>query len=170
MTSHPTLLFHALYRAYHNAGLSRMAKAGLPDVGFPRILFALSRMVSEGAGPPSQKELADQLRISAPTIAASLKSLERGGYVSRSPDPNDTRRNLISITPRGVEALETGWEVFQWVDAYMYHGFSPEERELVASFHRRMLDNLYQIGGHREGSDCTQPPSTTLLKGCEESI
>lgn len=43
------------------------------------------------------------------------------------------------------------------VDEYMFHGFTPQEREQVMSFHKRMLNNLYQIGGDVDAS-CSPPP------------
>ena len=43
------------------------------------------------------------------------------------------------------------------MDAHLYHGFSPEEREQVRQFHRRMLANLYQIGGDRRQEPLSDP-------------
>jgi len=96
------------------------------------------------------RELADRLHSAPPTIAASLKALERQGYVERRTDQRDTRRNRVAITRKGRDALAQGMDAFLQVDAHLYHGFSPEEREQVRQFHRRMLANLYQIGGDRE--------------------
>ena len=152
----PDFLLHALLRAHFNAQQSGLSKKGLPNLGSPKILFAL--MGYPPGEAPSQKELADRLRISPATIAVSLKSLERSGYVSRHTDAKDGRRNLISITPKGRQALETSHEVFQAVDEYMFHGFSAQEREQVMAFHRRMLKNLYQIGGDIDAK-CPPPPS-----------
>ena len=39
----------------------------------------------------------------------------------------------------------------------MFHGFSAQEREQVMAFHRRMLKNLYQIGGDIDAK-CPPPP------------
>ncbi len=151
----PDFLLHALLRAHFNAQQTGLSKKGLPNLGSPKILFALMEYPPGKA--PSQRELADRLRISPATIAVSLKSLERSGYVSRHTDSKDGRRNLISITPKGRQALETSHEVFHAVDEYMFHGFSPQEREQVMAFHQRMLKNLYQIGGDVD-ANCPPPP------------
>ena len=153
----PVFLLHALMRAHFNAQQSGLSRRGLPDLGSPKILFLLAEYPADGSGAPSQKEVADRLRISPATVAASLKSLERSGYVTRHADARDGRRNLIAITPKGRQALETTKEVWDSVDEYMFHGFSPEERALVADLHRRMLDNLYQIGGDVD-AHCPPPP------------
>ncbi len=130
---------------------------GLRDIGSPRLLWELSTFPDDPAQAPTQKELADRLHSAPPTIAASLKALERQGYVERRTDQRDTRRNRVAITRKGRDALAQGMDAFLQVDAHLYHGFSPEEREQVRQFHRRMLANLYQIGGDRRQEPLSDP-------------
>ena len=152
------LLLNQLFRAHHNACMAALAQRGVGDVGSPRLLLQLAQYPDGPEGAPTQKELADKLHSAPATIAASLKVLERQGYVIRRTDERDTRRNRISITPKGRDAIRAGMAAFKQVDGYLYHGFSPEERELVYSFHRRMLENLYQIGGDKRN----EPPPDPL--------
>ena len=151
------IVFHQLLRAHHNAHMAALADRGLRDIGSPHLLVALSHYPDDPARSPTQKELADQLHIAPPTIAASLKCLERQGYVARRTDEKDSRRNRISITQKGRDALASGMQAFQLVDDAMFRGFTPEEREQVQAFHQRMLDNLYQIGGNKD-AECPPPP------------
>lgn len=156
------MLLHQLMRAHHNACMAALARQGLGDVGSPRLLLELFRCPDDPAQAPTQKELADRLHSAPPTIAASLKALERQGYVTRRVDETDTRRNRISITEKGRDAIRSGMEAFHQVDGHMYAGFSEEERELVCALHRRMLENLYQIGGGKRhgppGGPLVPPP------------
>ncbi len=156
-TPHQDFLFNALMRAHFNAQMAGLSKKGLPNIGSPKILFALMELSSRGKPAPSQKELADLLHISPATIANSLRSLEKFGFVTRQTDEKDTRRNRIFITDKGVESMLTIRQAFDAVDDYMFHGFTPEERAQVYSLHTRMLDNLYQIGGKVDFS-CPPPP------------
>ena len=149
---------HQLMRAHHNACAAALVRQGLRDIGYPRLLWELSRYPDDPAQAPTQKELADRLRSAPPTIAASLKVLERQGYVKRRVDQADTRRNRISITRKGRDAIQSGMAAFQQVDDYMYHGFSPQEREMMSGLLQRMLENLYQIGGNRRA----EPPKDLL--------
>ena len=151
------LLLNQLFRAHHNACMAALAQRGVEDVGSPRLLVQLAQYPDGPEGAPTQKELADKLHSAPATIAASLKCLERQGYVARRTDEKDSRRNRISITRKGRDVLAAGLRVFQQVDDAMFAGFTPSEREQVSRFHRRMLDNLYQIGGSRE-SGCPPPP------------
>ena len=152
------IIFHQLLRAHHNAHMAALADRGLRDIGSPHLLVTLSHYPDDPDQAPTQKELADQLHIAPPTITASLKVLERQGYVARRTDERDSRRNRISITQKGRDALNAGMQAFQQVDDAMFRGFTPEEREQVQSFHQRMLDNLYQIGGARDAEPCPPPP------------
>lgn len=154
MPSKTGMVFHSLFRAHHNAAQARLTKRGVGDVGSPRLLHVL-RDCQERGETPSQRELADLLRVTPATIATSLKSLERNGYVVREIDPGDSRRNLISITDKAVEAMEAAHQVFDTVDRDMLHGFTPEEVEQLDRYHLRMLENLYAIGGDK---DAPPPP------------
>ena len=149
MADQSGILLQQLMRAHHNACMAALARRGVRDVGSPRLLWALSRYPDDPARAPTQKELADKLHSAPPTVAASLKVLERQGYVERRTDQKDTRRNRISITQKGRDAIAQSMDAFRQVDGHMYHGFSPEERALANQLFSRMLQNLYQIGGDR---------------------
>ena len=142
-SSEPVFLFHSLHRAHHNAVMSAMAAQGLQDVGQPMILLLLERC--ENGEIASQKELAAELNVSPATIATSLKSLERMGYVKKLPDAADARRNRVSVTEKGRCAVRQCNEVFETVDQQLYAGFSQEELDTIQQFHRRMLRNLLQL-------------------------
>ena len=161
MDERPGIIFHQVLRAHHNACTAALARQGLRDIGSPRLLVELAQY-PDGPGPaPTQKELADALHSAPATIAASLKVLERQGYVQRRTDERDSRRNRISITRKGRDTLAAGMSAFRQVEEQLYRGFTPEERELAQGFHRRMLENLYQIGGdkwHEPPCDSLGPP------------
>jgi len=158
MDDHPGALLHQLLRAHHNACMAALAQGGVRDVGSPRLLWELSRYPDDPAQAPTQKELADRLHSAPPTIAASLKALERQGYVERRTDEKDSRRNRVAITQKGRDTLAAGMSAFQRVEEHLYRGFTPEEREQAAGFHRRMLANLYQIGGDKRQGPPPPPP------------
>lgn len=158
------IVFHQLLRAHHNACTTALTRRGLGNISSPHLLVMLSRYPDDPDQAPTQKELADRLHIAPPTIAASLKCLERQGYVSRRTDEKDSRRNRISITRKGRDALEGGMRAFQQVDDHMYQGFTQAERDQVYRLLRRMLDNLYQIGGDRDDGQLPPPPIPTERK------
>lgn len=147
--------FHSLLRAHFNAQQAELSRRGLPNLGSPKVLFVLQDLAQAGLPAPSQRELADLLHISPATATVSLRSLEKSGYISRCADPEDSRRNRITLTEAGRSAANTCRETFLMVDRYMFHDFTPEERQLVHRLHQRMLHNLRKIGG---AADTLPPP------------
>lgn len=141
----PILLFHVLHRAHRNAVDALLSRQGLQDVGSPMILMLLQSC--ENGQITAQKNLADRLHVSPATIATSLKSLERMGYISKQPDQTDTRRKRVQLTPKGACAVGTCRQIFQEIDRTLYSGFTQEELTQLEGFHRRMLQNLLQVAG-----------------------
>ncbi|QGQ20950.1 MarR family transcriptional regulator [Cellulomonas sp. JZ18] len=55
--------------------------------------------------PMSQRELAEACGVTEQTMSRVVARLERTGYVSRRPDPDDRRRHVIAITDAGTAAF-----------------------------------------------------------------
>ena len=141
---HMELLDQRLVHAHRSAISEELVRRGLGEVGHPMLLTILKYSGESDPDRPwrAQRELADQLRISPAAVANSLKSLERGGYIKRSPGPGDARRNQVELTDKGRQAVDACQRAFEAVSARMLSGFSPDEQELLLSFRRRMLANL----------------------------
>lgn len=135
----PGITFQALARARKQLMLTELVGRGLGDLGNPVLLFLLQER--EGA-VSSQRELSDAMHISPASVAVSLKSLERGGYVEKLPDEADQRRKAVRLTDKGRAALAACHQIFREVDRRMFGGFTPEEMEQVRAFQLRMLHNL----------------------------
>ncbi len=65
---------------------------------------ALARL--DRVGPTTAAELARLERISPQSVGATLGALEERGLIERRPDPDDRRRNIMSLTPGGLEVLQ----------------------------------------------------------------
>ncbi|MGM7668332.1 MarR family winged helix-turn-helix transcriptional regulator [Microbacterium sp. A93] len=55
-------------------------------------------------GRPSQKEIAELLRLDPSQVVSLIDDLQDRGYVERVPDPRDRRSNVLTATPKGREA------------------------------------------------------------------
>ena len=150
MRKMPSILFHSLHRAHQNKVQAQLNAGGLEDLGSPPMLFLIHHWNEQGK-LASQKELADALHIAPATVAMSLKSLERGGYVEKRADPTDQRCKRIAITPKGIQAVKRCFTIFDQVDELMFAGFSEEEQRQINQYHRRMLCNLR--GGDPDAPD-----------------
>ena len=142
------LLSQQLNQAHRNAVNAELAARGLGEVGHPMLLTILKSSGSENSEGQcgAQRDLAELLNISPAAVANSLKSLERSGYTYREPQRKDARRNRMVLTDKGRQAVEGCQEVFAAVSKRMMAGFTPEEREQLYSFRRRMLNNLRGAG------------------------
>lgn len=64
--------------------------------------LVLGQLRDHGAMSPS--ELGDRLIVTRATVTGVVDSLERRGYVVRTPNPNDRRGIIVDLTPSGVDA------------------------------------------------------------------
>lgn len=154
LKSEEMALFHDVYRAHRNAIFFALAEQGLQNVGQPRVLILLDSLKD---GAATQRELAEAIHVSPATMSASLKSLERQGYVTKQVDARDSRCKKVAITAKGLDAVKRCADAFDYVDAHLYAGFSPDEVELIKNSWRRMRQNLYAIGGDRGPDHCPAP-------------
>ena len=90
----------------------------------------------------TQKELADSLHISPASVATSIKRLEKSGFVKRSTDKDDVRKNRLALTDEGLKTLTDFRSICDETDKKMFEGFSEEECQLLCNFLRRLYNNL----------------------------
>ena len=107
----PGMMFHILHRAHANAVQANISAAGLADLGSPLILLLL-RDWDQSRGAPAQRDLADAFHVTPATMAMSLKTLERGGYVEKTTDRQDQRCKRVAITGKGRAAVDTCQQIF----------------------------------------------------------
>jgi DNA-binding MarR family transcriptional regulator len=69
----------------------------------PSLTAALSTV--DRHGPMTPSELAARERVQRPTATRLLARLGEEGLVERTPDPQDGRSALVSVTPAGRELL-----------------------------------------------------------------
>lgn len=137
----PAVLFHSLHHAFKRQVAAEQKAHGVEDLGAPLILLTLYDTGQKGQ-TLSQRELARRLFLSPATVAVSLRTMERSGYVARRVDESDQRRNLVSITDAGKQAMELCAQAFLAADARLLSGFSAGEKQQLTGFFIRMLRNL----------------------------
>lgn len=131
-------LINHLARLFGQALRRRLEGEGVGVGQFP-VLLALWE--AEGA---TQTALAERLAIEQPTMANTLKRMERDGLIERVPDPEDRRQARVHLTPRAraLEAVLTG--AARAANEAALAGLGPEEREQFLALVRRVIANLEQ--------------------------
>ncbi|RDG38994.1 MarR family winged helix-turn-helix transcriptional regulator [Streptomyces corynorhini] len=135
-----------------------MALAGVP---LDRAAVALLRAVADSdALRPS--ELAGRLGVEASHITRQVQQLQKAGYVTRVPDPDDRRAQHIRLTPTGQDAVDRVRQASRRGMQLALGDWTPEELHQLATLFRRMVDDflsgagedfLNGTGGHAGAAD-----------------
>lgn len=101
------------------------------------VLFALNCN-----GKLSQRELAQKIGITPPSMTVTLRKMEELGYVVKEPDENDQRIIRIMITEKGTGCVDKIKAVGFQMEEVMYQGISKEERLFLRRLLIQMTENL----------------------------
>jgi DNA-binding MarR family transcriptional regulator len=106
-----------------------------------RLLAAL-----EEFGPSSQAALGRRTSIDRSDVVAALNELADRGLVQRSPDPEDGRRNVITITPAGTDQLLALEQVVVGVQERLLAPLSTTDRTRLIRLLSRVVEHDAQEG------------------------
>jgi DNA-binding MarR family transcriptional regulator len=96
--------------------------AKLGHIGIRRHYFLLTA-IDESKGECTQQDLADLLETDKVTMVNILDSLDRAGFIRRTPSKEDRRKHLIELTPKARRSL-------------------PKIRKVIADLNRKALSGL----------------------------
>jgi len=125
----------------------RIGGEGLRGYHF-RLLAALDQW-----GPASQADLGRDTGIDRSDVTAVLGELEDRGLVERTTDPAHRRRNIVTITPEGLEALNR-------LDTVVAEVQETVLAPLTATQRRQLLGLLRRLGGPPPGPARDQADTT----------
>ena len=101
------------------------------------VLFSLKHW-----GEQSQKQLAERVGITPPSMTVALRKMEEKGYVTRRQDEKDQRVVKIHLAPQGEECIEGIQRVICEMEEIVYQGISREEILLMKRLLTEMKNNL----------------------------
>lgn len=105
-----------------------------------RLLAALAEL-----GPASQAELGRRTGIDRSDVVAALNDLADRGMVERTPDPDDRRRNIVTITPAGTTQFHRLNTILADTQDKFLAPLTSAERELFIQFLTRINTHHTEI-------------------------
>jgi DNA-binding MarR family transcriptional regulator len=136
----PTWLIGSVAARSHRLLSAAFAGAGARGYHY-RLLVALDEF-----GPLSQVTLGNRTGIDRSDVVAALNELAERGSVERSPDQDDRRRNVVTITSAGVAELRELDRVVGDVQEQLLAPLSPADREELVQLLSRLLDRDGGVG------------------------
>lgn len=122
------------------------------------ILFTLNHH-----GSLTQRELAEKIGVTPPSMTVALRKMEESGYVKKEHDPKDQRKIQIQLTEKGAGCIGDMKKVFHQMEEIMFQGFLDEEKLLFRRFLMQMENNILS-SKEMKGLDM----KSLLKKACHE--
>lgn len=108
--------------------------------GFTPYHFSVLAMLEEGARE-TQATIADTLRLDRSQLVGLLDSLEQRGLIERRRDQHDRRRQAVSLTPAGHEAVVRLRAIIDRIESDFLAPLAPEERGQLQAFLLRLAQH-----------------------------
>lgn len=93
---------------------------------------------------PTQKEIAEHLKISPAAVTVCLKKLEKAGLVEKGAS-FDGRENKIIITDKGKEMVGMSRDMFSEIDKSAFSDFSEEDIKKLNEYLDIIIKNFENI-------------------------
>jgi DNA-binding MarR family transcriptional regulator len=106
--------------------------------------LVLGILRDHGRMPPS--ELGDRLQVTRATVTGVVDSLERRGFVRRSPHPADRRSLFVEITPEGLTVLKELRTIVHHHERAWMAVLSPQELRTYIDHLHRIQDSVTAAG------------------------
>ncbi|GIJ58421.1 hypothetical protein Vau01_059370 [Virgisporangium aurantiacum] len=126
--------------AHVSAQSDRLMTEGLARADAHRWHYAVLASLQE-FGPGSQATLSRRTGIYRSDMVGILNELSERGFVERTPDPDDRRRNVITITARGGRQLRRLDKLLDDLHEELLTPLLPAEREQFVRLLTRLHDH-----------------------------
>jgi DNA-binding MarR family transcriptional regulator len=133
LTAKPSWLLTQLAVHAHRLSSEGFAAADARGYHF-RILAALAEF-----GPASQAALGRRCNMDRSDVVAAINELAERGFVERAPDPDDRRRNIVSLTKAGERQLRRLDEALDQAQDDLLGPLTAEDRQTLTALLTRLL-------------------------------
>ncbi|WP_460947842.1 MarR family winged helix-turn-helix transcriptional regulator [Okibacterium endophyticum] len=114
------------------AGNEALTPFGLKVRSYSVLAFAADEV------KPTQREIAEFLRLDPSQVVALVDDLQQRGLVVREPDPHDRRANVVVLTGEGRSVHAGAAEAVARAELAAHAGLSDDERGVLHDLLRRL--------------------------------
>lgn len=118
----------------------RLVGEGLSAIGARKWHYAVLAALADG-GPGSQAALSRRSGLYRSDLVAVINELAENGYVERRPDPDDRRRNVVTVTDAGRDRLGQLDRVVAGLNDQLLAPLSAGERDQLIALLTRLVDH-----------------------------
>ncbi|WP_426322391.1 MarR family winged helix-turn-helix transcriptional regulator [Microbacterium sp. E-13] len=114
------------------AGNAALAEHGLKARSYSVLVLAC------GEARPSQRDLAEFLRLDPSQVVSLVDELQSRGLVERQPDPADRRANVVVATDAGRRLAATAGEAARGAEERVHADLASDDRETLTRLLRTL--------------------------------
>ena len=100
------------------------------------------KMIHQKGGQVSQKDIEKEFGVRRSTVTSAMQILEKKGFISRTPSPDDARAKLVALTDSGKEKNERLINFIKVRDEKLLSALDENEKETLIKLLNKLLDNL----------------------------
>lgn len=100
-------------------------------------LVCFAYVVEAEGAPVTAGDLARRAHVTTGAVTGILNRLERGGFVSRGPDPADRRRVRITPVPAAAERVQDVYGPYYALLTDLFADYTPDEIAVLADWFTR---------------------------------
>jgi DNA-binding MarR family transcriptional regulator len=116
----------------------RLSSDGFGEVGARGYHFRILAALDE-FGVASQAELGRRCNMDRSDVVAAINELAEQGLVERTPDPNDRRRNMVTLTTAGDRQLRRMGRALDKVQDELLRPLPAEDRQTLTRLLTQLL-------------------------------
>lgn len=100
------------------------------------------RMIHENGGSVGQKDIEKAFEVRRSTVTSAMQTLEKKGFIVRSPHPDDSRAKIVTLTASGIEKNRKLINFIEERDEKLLVGLTSEEKDTLTSLLLKISENI----------------------------
>jgi MarR family transcriptional regulator, temperature-dependent positive regulator of motility len=122
--------------------LSRVVyRSATPELIGIRLKEFVALVYLRESGKSTQQKLAETMMIDANNCVILLNGMEDGELIERTRDPEDRRRHIVEITPKGYRALEKAERQLETLEDDVLGKLDESERDRLRDLLAKALED-----------------------------